>query len=133
MAETAVNRTGTSGGHRPGSMSSRGTRELSPDKLVWPSGRGDEVGVVSCSIAKLLRTLMKNGNGDEFDDVIAMKVEEEDARAVVLSGLLPGPVSFFTEPGMPTGRLAIVADSAADLALLAGKLRILLKGLKFEI
>ena len=133
MAETAIKRTASAGARSIATILSARVHKPASYSVVWPSGHGEEVGVVFCTIPTLHRIVMKNGQGEAYDGVTAAKVREGDAKALVLDGLVHGPVSFVTEVGMPRGRLAIIADAAVDAAVLTDKLRILLHGLKFEI
>lgn len=99
-------------------------------RLAWPSGRGDEFGVVFANGEALWKAILKNGNKGLFEGVNVVRVEEAEAHAVMLEGLSVGPVSFASEPGMPKDRLAIIADAKADRAALQRHLNVLLLGLR---
>ena len=107
--------------------------DIALDTLSWPSGHGDEFGVIFDTIPATFRVIMRNGADATFDGVTVTKMREDGATAIVLNGLVPGPVSLVTEPGMPADRLAIVADAAVDRALLMNRLQPLLRGLRYNL
>ena len=115
MAEFALKRTATTGGHRPTQRAAHAQRGQTAYLLVWPSGRGDEVGTVRGDPDSLWALAQKNGATAPFS-VVMHDVVEDGARALIFVGLVPTPVCLTQEPELSSGRLSVIADIAADVA-----------------
>lgn len=97
----------------------------SPERLdlTWPSGRGDEIGVVLGAPAQLSRRA--HLKAQRLSPVLRVRDVFEDGPALVIWGLAEGPVCLTAEPEIARDRVAIIADSQADPApILAGLRRL---------
>lgn len=78
--------------------------------LTWPSGAGSEIGFFDGDLEDIWSAVTRKlSSGDQ--NVQMFQVTEDGAEAIILVGLLKSPISFYTEPGAPKHRLAIIADS----------------------
>lgn len=95
-------------------------------RIEWPSGRGDEIGVVLGTPDKLSAIAHQNRQRIPMSANLEIAdVFETGARAVVLRGLDRGPVCLTMEPELASDRLAIIADSGSDPQPILQQLRLL--------
>ena len=115
MAELAMKQTARTGSVRSAARNAHVRIERTEYSLVWPSGRGDEVGTVRGDPDSLWAMARKNGTSVPFD-VVMHDVTEDGARSLIFVGLVPTPICLTQEPELPAGRLSVIADIGADVA-----------------
>lgn len=101
--------------------------------LSWPSGHGDEFGVIHGSFAHLEKALahVQKRRRPSF---ACRKVTEDGSRAFWLTiPELGSPVSLYHEPSIAADRIAIIADSAASPEAVARTVKQLLAGYRFQV
>ena len=81
--------------------------------LVWPSGRGDEIGTVRGDADTLWSIIQSAGSAH---DLVMHDVDDDGARSLILIGLASSPVCLTAEPELPSGWLSVIADATADVA-----------------
>ncbi|WP_444668049.1 hypothetical protein [Cereibacter changlensis] len=101
---------------------SNGTRGAAPG-LVWPSGRGHEIALIRGSLDCVRRTILAKGSATPPQIDL---VEEDGAKALVLRGLVEGPVSILNDPSASRSQLAVIADDGQDSTILIDRLALLL-------
>lgn len=97
----------------------------SPDRpdLTWPSGRGDDAGVVLGAPAQLSRRAHLKAQRNS--PVLRVRDVFENGPTLVIWGLADGPVGLTAEPEIARDRVAIIADPQVDPApILAGLRRL---------
>lgn len=106
----------------PSLARSKGTRGAAPG-LVWPSGRGHEIAVIRGSLDSVRRTILAKGSATPPQIDL---VEEDGAKALVLHGLVEGPVSILNDPCASRSQLAVIADDGQDATILIDRLALLI-------
>lgn len=114
MAELALKQTARVGSIRSAARNVHVRKATDAYLLVWPSGRGDEVGTVRGDPDTLWAIAKKNGTSAPFD-LVMHDVTEDGARSLIFVGLVPSPVCLTQEPELPAGRLSVIADIGADV------------------
>jgi hypothetical protein len=84
---------------------------LDMQKLDWPGGRGHEIGTVLASLSKIEKTIELSR---ATKPIKILTVTEGGIHAVMLVGLVKGPISFLSEPEMSKDKLAVIAGVALD-------------------
>ena len=113
MSDMALRRTAVTGGRKPSSRTPHSRPSKVAYMLVWPSGRGDEIGTVRGDADTLWSIIQSAGSAH---DLVMHDVDDDGARSLILIGLASSPVCLTAEPELPSGWLSVIADATADVA-----------------